>query len=177
LELVDRPDIHVVSAGQDIGIELIELVPQAYAHAVAIANQEFPSAIVDRSVFRWGITWTADEIRNHLKVEGHRLSGSGWAGDAVEREWADAVREAIAKKTSRLNAPGFQHFSENWLGTYTSSPGPIFDAGVAEKLVGSDDLNHPKSEVNFNCAANLVSDSVIVVSQSGVTSCSHVRLS
>ncbi len=175
VELADRPDILLVSAGRGIGIELMELIPPAYAQAVAIGNREFPGAIVDRSVFGWGKKWTPADIRNHLRREGHRLSGDGWAGDAVEREWADSVRGAIEKKTERLNTPGFRRLSENWLGTYSSSPGPDFDARVAVGFLGSEDLNRPRFSLNFDCAANLVSDSVLVIGKSGVTTCPHVR--
>lgn len=175
VEMGDRPDLRLNSAGRDIGIELMELVPPAYAHAVAIANTEFPSAIVDRSVFGWGTTWASEDIRQHLRCEGHRLSGPGWAGDAVEREWANAVRGAVKKKTERLNAEGFDSLAENWLGTYSSSPGPVFDARVAATMVAAADLRVPEFGLNFSWAANLVSDSVIVVSQSGVVTCPHVR--
>jgi hypothetical protein len=159
IEQVDRPDITVESNGVDIGIELMELVPAAYARAVAIANSEFPTAIVDQSVFGWGMTWTSNAIRRHLKTDGHRLSGDGWAGDAVEREWATAVRSAIDKKTERLNSPGFTALSENWLGTYASSPGPIFDASVAAPMLKASDLRRPRFSLNFGLAANLVNDS------------------
>ena len=175
VELADRPDIVVDSAGHRIGIELMELIPPAYAQAVAIANRDFPSAIVDRSMFGWGATWTRADIRKHLRCEGYRLSGDGWAGNAVEQEWAEAVRGAIEKKTERLNSPGFGVFSENWLGTYASSPGPVFDVEVGATLMAASDLQRPKFKLNFDCAANLVSNSVVVVWKSEVTTCPHVR--
>lgn len=175
VEMNDRPDLRVKSDGREIGIELMELVPPAYAHAVAIANSEFPGAIVDRSVFRWGTNWESEEIREHLQCEGHRLSGPGWAGDSVEREWVNAVRGAIKKKTERLNADGFNRLPENWLGTYSSSPGPVFDAKVAATMVCPGDLHVPEWSVNFGCAANLVSDSVIAIYPSGMVTCPHYR--
>lgn len=154
----------------------MELVPAAYAQAVAIANREFPKAtIVDRSVFGWGAEWTAEEIREHLRSEGHRLSGDGWAGDAVEREWAEAVRKAVAKKTERLNAPGFRLFAKNWLGTYASSPGPVFNVTVGASLMSSSDIRQPTYTLNFDGVVNLVSDSVVVVTPEGVTRCEHIR--
>ncbi len=175
VELNDRPDIVLESDGRTIGIELMELVPPAYAKAVAIANREFPSAIVDRSVFGWGTTWTPEGIREYLKNKGHRLSGDGWVGDAVETEWADAVRCAIEKKTERLNTDGFRTFSENWLGTYDSAPGPLFNAEVGAKLLTPSDLIRPKFTRNFDLAVNLVSDSLIVLSKTGVNTCLHTR--
>jgi len=175
LELDDRPDIALRSDGSEIGIELMELVPPAYARAVAVANREFPDAIVDRSVFGWESEWTPSEIREHLRTEGHRLSGGGWAGDAVEREWAEAVRNAIEKKTERLNSAGFRVFSENWLCTYASSPGPVFDVDVGARLLSPSDLRLTTLTRNFDSAVNLVSDSVVVVTREGVSRCEHIR--
>jgi len=176
IELSDRPDIVIHSDGQDIGVELMELVPPAYAQAVAIANKEFPEAIVDRSVFGWGTTWAGDDIRQHLKAEGHRLSGHGWVGDAVEREWAGAVCCAIDKKTERLNRTGFGHHSENWLGTYASSPGPAFNVEVGTQYVGSSDLVREQFQLNFDAAVNLVSNSVVVLSKEGIRVCPHISV-
>ena len=176
VELRDRPDMVVDSAGLDIGIELIELIPPAYAQAVAIANREFPSAIVDRSVFGWGTSWTPEAIREHLRSEGHRLSGDGWAGDGVEREWATAIRSAIQKKTDRLNCSGFRSFSENWLGTYASSPGPIFNGEVGSRMLSASDLRCPAFSRRFDLAVNLVSSYVVVISDSRVTTRPHVKV-
>lgn len=176
IELDDRPDIVLESDGLKIGIELMELIPAAYAQAVAIANREFPKeTIVDRSVFGWRTEWTPEGIREHLRTEGHRLSGDGWAGDAVEREWAEAVRNAVAKKTERLNASGFRLFTKNWLGTYASSPGPVFDVDVGASLLSSSDLRQPTYTMNFDGAVNLVSDSIVVVTEGGVSRCEHIR--
>jgi len=175
VELDDRPDIVLDSGGSEIGIELMELVPPTYAQAVAIVNREFPDAIVDRSVFGWGTEWAPEGIREHLSTEGHRLSGEGWAGDAVEREWADAVRSAVAKKTERLNVSGFRLFAKNWLGTYESSPGPAFDVAVGARLLSPSDLREPTYTVNFDGAVNLVGDSIVVVTPEGVSRCEHIR--
>lgn len=176
VELSDRPDIIIHSGDRDIGVELIELIPPAYAQSVAIANKEFPEAIVDRSVFGWGTTWTSTEIRQYLEQEGQHLSGDGWTGDAVEREWAAAVRNAIDKKTERLNSTGFRHFSENWLGTYASSPGPCINVDIAAGLVISSDLSREKFNYNFDVAVNLVSASVVIITGQGVNVCQCINV-
>ena len=174
VELSDRPDIVIDSGGQGIGVELMELVPHAYAEAVAIANKEFPEAIVDRSVFGWGTTWSAMQIRQYLQRDGHGLSGDGWTGDAVECEWAVAVRSAVDKKTERLNSADFRRYSENWLGTYTSSPGPAFNVDVGAGLLSSSDLRRENFESNFDVAVNLVSGSIVIITQDGVNVCQHI---
>ena len=155
VELKDRPDLIIDSAGRAIGMELMELVPPSYAQALGIANVDFPSGIVDRSVFTWGREWNSESIREHLEREGHRLSGDGWAGDAVESEWAAEVRGAIDKKTERLNSSGFQILEENWLGTYASTPGPGLDVRVAAELLMSRGISRsvrmPNNAMHATC--------------------------
>lgn len=122
----DRPDLLISSNGAQLGAELTELVPPAYAHARAIANQYHPSAVIDRSIFTWGASFTSQQIHDHLK-QATRLSGPGWAGDSVERELAAAMNDALTIKADRLNQPGYAHYAENWLVAYASSPGPALD--------------------------------------------------
>ena len=127
-------------------------------------------------MFGWGTTWTPESIRDYLRQEGHRLSGDGWDGNTVETEWVDAVRNAIEKKTGRLNTDGFRIFSENWLGTYDSAPGPLFDSEVGANLLNPSDLNRPQFTRKLDCAVNLIGDSLVVLTKTGVTTCSHIRL-
>lgn len=168
VKMGDRPDIYIQSSGEDCGVELMELVPPAYAHAVAIRNKEYPGKIVDRSVFGWSKHWTSSEIRDYLEREGHRLSGYPFMGNSVEREWVESLKHAIDKKTERLNSPGFRVHSENWIGTYSSSPGPAFNVDVAKNLLGSFDLARPQYALNFSAAINLVGEKIIVITKNVV---------
>lgn len=119
----DRPDLRISSADAEIGIEVTEIVPQAFAEADAIANKCYPGAVVDRSLFRWGARFTPQQIHEHLS-RSTGLTGPPWVGDSCEREWAAAANETIRTKTTKLNQHGFVHFSKNWLAAYASAPEP-----------------------------------------------------
>lgn len=122
----ERPDVRLKWPGGSAGLELTELVPEAFAMADAIRNREFPNATIDRSIFTWGARFSAAEIRRHLSTVGSRLTGRGWVGDEVEREWATAANERIDGKTQKLKA-GYELSQENWLAAYASVPGPALD--------------------------------------------------
>lgn len=130
----DRPDLLISSNGIEIGAELTELVPPALAHANAIKNLHYPTAVLDRSIFTWGAAFSPQQIHEHLK-QATKLSGPGWAGDAVERELAAAMNGALTTKAERLNQPGYSHYSENWLVAYASSPGPALDIAQCASLL------------------------------------------
>lgn len=129
----DRPDLRIEAVGITIGVELTEVVPPSYAQAVAIRNQHYPHATVDRSIFTWGMTFTPAQIHSHLQAAGGKLTGPGWAGNAVEQEWTAAVNDAISSKATKLNKPGFTILQRNWLAIYTSSPGPVLDIDYASR--------------------------------------------
>ena len=121
----DRPDLRIKTPSRSIGIELTEVVPPAYAQAVAERNKHYPDATVDRSIFSWGANFSPKDIHNHLAKVGDNLTGPGWKSDSIEKEWAVAVNDSISKKTEKLNGQGFDLFQFNWLSAYSSSPGPM----------------------------------------------------
>jgi len=135
ISLADRPDLRLEMPGGTAGIEITEVVPLAYAEADAIRNKNYPGAVVDRSLFTWGVQFTPAEIHKHLSQVGQKLTGPGWAGDSVEREWARAVNAAIVTKTEKLNRPGFTICQWNWLAAYTSAPGPALEIAHATKFL------------------------------------------
>ena len=150
VEFRDRPDLLLCMPEDSAGIEITEVVPESYAQAVAIRNQDYPNAIVDRSIFTWGESYTAKQIHRHLSTVGDKLTGPGWTGDGVEQEWADAVNKSVREKLRKLNTKGYSVFSRNWLAIYTSSPGPILKINRAGSLI-----NPPKS-VGYNCIFDMI---------------------
>lgn len=131
----DRPDLRIEMQSRSAGIEITEVVPPMYAQAVAIRNEDYPDARVDRSIFTWGAQFKAKDIHKHLTKVGGKLTGPGWTGDSVEREWATAVNESIMKKTKKLNNQGFNVYPNNWLAIYCSSPGPQLNIQKAGSLL------------------------------------------
>ncbi len=150
VEFKDRPDLRLYMPEESTGIEITEVVPECYAQAVAIRNQYYPKAIVDRSIFTWGKKYTAKQIHSHLSTVGNKLTGPGWTSDRVEQEWADAVNESIRNKLKKLNTKGYSVFPKNWLAVYTSSPGPMLKINQAGFLI-----NFPKSR-DYNCIFNII---------------------
>ena len=135
-----RPDLVLTAANGPIGIEVTEVMTEAYARAEVIRDTEFPGVPVDPSFFRPGkVPQTAAEIRTLLRSTAGRLRGKGWEGDAVETEWAGAVAASIEHKESILNSPTFRRQSRNWLAMYDNHPastaGLDLSCGVAKLIV------------------------------------------
>jgi hypothetical protein len=133
----ERPDCILTTANGTIGIEVTEVMTEAYARAEVIRDREFPSVPVDPSLFRPGkAPQTSAEIRDLLRASGGRLRGRGWEGDDVETEWADAVAAAIEHKEAILNSSTFDCQSRNWLALYDNHPvttaGLDLPSGVAK---------------------------------------------
>lgn len=133
----ERPDLVLTTANGPIGIEVTEVMTEAYARAEVIRDREFPGVPVDPSLFRPGkAPQTSAEIRDLLRSSGGRLRGKGWKGDEVETEWADAVVASIEHKETILNSPTFGRHSRNWLAMYDNHPastaGLDLSTGVAK---------------------------------------------
>lgn len=135
VELKDRPDLRLYMPNNSFGIEITEAVPKIYAQADAIRNKFYPNATVDRSKFTWGAEYNSKQIHDHLSTVGRKLTGPGWTGDAVEKEWAIAVNNSIKKKQEKLNKEGYDLFPKNCLAVYTSNPGPMLNITKACFLI------------------------------------------
>ncbi len=104
----ERPDLDAETARKRIGIEVIEAIPQRYAHAVAIQNREYPATILDPSLFQYGDpAMDTDHVRDLLQQRGDSLIGPGWMGESVEQEWAARMALVVLHKTQMLNEPSF----------------------------------------------------------------------
>lgn len=164
----ERPDLVLQTGAGSIGIEVTEAVPEVYAQVVAIRNREFPGAIVDGSLFNWGSPpRAAAEIRDILRNCGHRLSGLGWAGDAVEEEWASAISAAVEVKTAKLNEPTFRRQGSNWLAIYDNVPGAALDLEVAVQKLSPLLASLPKLAVHFDVVTVESSDHIVLVRATG----------
>jgi hypothetical protein len=130
----ERPDLLLSVPRATLGVEITETVPPCLAQADAIAQQYYPNAVVDRSIFKWGAEFTPQEIHAHL-ARANKLTGPGWMGDSVEREFAVAASETICAKTISLNKPGYGAADSYWLVAYTSSPGPALDIRAAAEFL------------------------------------------
>lgn len=120
----DKPDFKLQVGHAIIGVEVTEAIPQDYAAVSALREREKPEAIIDISEFRWGMrTKTLKELRGLISQD--KLTGQGWEGDSVEREWAQAIWEVTQNKLQKFNSRNFQRFSINWLLIYDNLPLPM----------------------------------------------------
>ena len=100
VEFRDRPDLLLCMPEDSAGIEITEVVPESYAQAVAIRNQDYPNAIVDRSIFTWGESYTAKQIHRHLSTvgEGHGDVGSKLKSGSPETRLTPSVLITTQKR-------------------------------------------------------------------------------
>lgn len=122
----EPPDFLLEMDGSKIGIEITEAISEGYAKFSALAEKEFPDAMLDPGHFRWGApALEKDEMRKLLR-DG-RLTSPGWAGDEPEREWALFIQSTVDKKLEKLARTDFVKFESNWLSIYDNLPLPSVD--------------------------------------------------
>lgn len=126
----DRPDFLINDDGISIGVEITEAISQQYAAYCALAEREFPGALLELAHFRWDSpNRTVEEMRTLLRQT--QPTSDGWAGDQPEREWALFMRSAIDNKLGKLAHPDFSKFERNWLSIYDNLPMPNIHLGNA----------------------------------------------
>jgi hypothetical protein len=118
----ERPDFLIRCGSREIGVEHTEAVPQNAAKEAALRAQGHGSG--------WHFLQPSS-IGDPLKTSGELLAdiranrpGPGWAGDAVERSWAEAMAHFVDEKLATAGRPGFTLFAENWLLIYDNWPAP-----------------------------------------------------
>ncbi len=130
----DRPDFKLILGKDVIGIEFTEAIPQDYAAASALSKKEHSDGFLDMSLFKWGTKKrSVANLRSIVTQE--ELSGPGWDGDSVEREWTQAIAEIVNKKTHKLTSSGFEKLPINWLLIYDNLPLPMLENDKALKYL------------------------------------------
>lgn len=129
----ERPDWLLVRAGKGIGCEITEAVNKEKLRAQSLPESQSYGSLVDPSLFKHGQEERSlQELREIVARE--KLTGSGWAGNAVEREYAEIVRSASESKTISLNKDGFDRFNGNWLLIYCNYMLPILKLEEASEI-------------------------------------------
>jgi hypothetical protein len=120
----DKPDFEFKCGPSTIGVEITEAIPQNLAAADALSERESPNALIEICHFKAGAKKkTAEELREIVTQK--KLTGSGWADDEPEEEWAQAIQENCWEKTRKLCAPSFFKYPENWLVIYDNLSLPM----------------------------------------------------
>jgi hypothetical protein len=122
----ERPDWLLELEDERIGCEITEAVSSEKLKAESLPEADAEETVVDVSLFKHGQNQRSlDELREIASRK--KLSGSGWAGDSVEKEYAEIVQDVAQKKTATLNKKGFEKFDQNWLLIYCNYNLPILD--------------------------------------------------
>ena len=112
----DRPDLVLAMPSGRTGIEITEAVPQDKARVDAYSEHK---GIDDfRFIPRYRV---GDPRRSPAEIEAiatGRARTLPIMGDALERDWADAMVHFIERKAAGFDKPGFARHSRNWLLIY-----------------------------------------------------------
>lgn len=142
----ERPDFSVELGVESWGVEITEAIPTSYAHAKAVAAKEYPDALIDISLFKYGEDKSIEEIREIVNAS--ELTGDGWSGKGAEKELAEAIKQVVAFKTKKLRSESFARFSRNILLIYENMPLPKLHQGSAVELIAealSEYWNEPET--------------------------------
>ncbi len=113
----DRPDFLVAAGATQIGVEVTEAISEQYAEYSALAEHEFPDALLEPGHFRRDAQkLSVKEMRKLLRKT--QLSAKPWMGDKPEREWALFIQSVVDAKLTKLTNPEFEKFDLNWLSIY-----------------------------------------------------------
>lgn len=122
----ERPDYLLNVGDKEIGCEVTEAINGEYLKAQSLPEASADNSMVDVSLFKWG---TQERSLKKLRQIASRdkLSGPGWAGNSVEREYAKIVYDVTQSKTTNMAKPGYERFDENHLFIYCNQSLPILN--------------------------------------------------
>lgn len=121
----ERPDFLLTLPSRRVGVEITEAVPPDWARADARREKLNLENLVFLHRFRPG---EPRRSRGEIDAIARGASrGEGWAGDAPEREWADAMLHFAHDKAATFAKPGYEQFENNWLLIYDNWPLPAVD--------------------------------------------------
>lgn len=119
----DRPDFLLQTGEVRIGVEVTEAISQQYAAYCALAEREFPNALLEPALFRFAPSQlTTQQMREFLRQP--QLSSDGWSGDRPEQAWASFLQSVVDAKLAKLAHADFAKFDLTWLSVYDNLPLP-----------------------------------------------------
>jgi hypothetical protein len=147
----DKPDFVASTSNLNIGIEVVEAIPQNKA-----LEQAERAQLPKRNT--WGRLYNIkernkalDEIKNEIEIENEiviseddelgadimddKVIGISFLGDEIEIRWSEAIESFVSKKRKILNKNDFQKFEKNWLIVYDNWPAPALDYKKALPLL------------------------------------------
>ena len=120
----ESPDF-MLDAGPDrIGVECMEVVPEAFKQVQAKLNginSGWVRPVPQHRAEEARAEWDSPLLRQLLA---DTYEGSPWAGDEPERLWVEVMRWAVEKKRQVLHKPGYARQARNVLLLYDNWPLP-----------------------------------------------------
>lgn len=128
----ERPDFFVQNGSVSQGIEATEIINSDYARTMTLPEAKGAGSVVDPSLFKWRQTGRSlEELRGIANRQ--KLTGTGWMGNSVEREFACSIVDTVESKHQKFIA-GFTKYDENILLAYHNNSTPILDFDEACSL-------------------------------------------
>ena len=122
----ERPDFLLDCGGKQIGCEVTQAVNEEYLKAQTLPEASSENSVVDVSKFKWGAPKRSlEKLREIASKE--KLTGPGWAGNSVEREYAQIVYDVALVKTEKMKKLGYERFASNYLLIYCNQSLPILN--------------------------------------------------
>ena len=118
----DRPDL-VLGFSQGIssriGIEIVEAVPQSYAHLQSKFEQEDSVDVYPVPEIKFhDPPWSKKRVENYVKSTKRGRLPPPIMGDRVERNWKEAIIGFVIKKAKKYESNVIKRYPRNWLLIY-----------------------------------------------------------
>ena len=123
-----------------IGVETTEAINRDYVRAQMHPAAQEEGAVVDPSLYKWG---TEGRPKSQIREEAGRtqLSGCGWVGDSVEREFARSIVDVVQRKTLKLRSH-YERYESDHLLVYHNHPSPAINIDKARMYAAKSLVNH-----------------------------------
>jgi len=129
----ERPDFLLTSDTYQIGIEHTEAVPQNEAHRTVLRDRVNGPDMYFYPHHQPGEPKkTSAEL---VKEITENRVGDGWAGNSVEKEWAEVMFHFVERKVVTLLKNGFETFDEDWLLIYDNWSLPALEHNIALSIL------------------------------------------
>lgn len=129
----ERPDFLLTMDATRIGIEHTEAISQNAAKKQVLREKGIGPELSFLSHHQPGERKkSAKELIEEIKANN---PGTGWAGDSVEREWAEAMSHSIERKAVTLMKAGFERFDDDWLLIYDNWSLPALERHKAAQFL------------------------------------------
>jgi len=152
----EAPDFLILYPnGRATGVEETQAGSEDYQRAMTELERRPQGTLLEADLFRIeNAPLAKGTYSKALRGPCEKLVGDGWEGDSMEKEWVQIIKDAIVKKTKKLNKSHFRHADKYELLVYDNSHVSGVNIGKAipmlEKSLGNDlNLKHADRKWNI----------------------------